>query len=169
MIDDLLHFSKLGRSEMRMVKVNMDDLVEEVLRELKNGGISIPAGLKHNKLKKADGDNNLLKQVWVNLISNAIKYSGARKDPLIEIGMMEKNDKHIYYVKDNGAGFDMQYADKLFGVFQRLHKEGEFAGTGVGLALVQRIIARHGGSVWAEAKINEGATFYFTLPEHNSI
>jgi len=165
LIDDLLNFSKWGRSEMRMAEVNMNELVEEVLQELKNSGISIPTKLKQNKLKTANGDNNLLKQVWVNLISNAIKYSGAKKDPIIEIGMMGKKGQPVYYVKDNGAGFDMQYAGNLFGVFQRFHKEGEFSGTGVGLALVQRIVVRHGGTIWAEAKVNEGATFYFALPE----
>ncbi len=164
LIDDLLNFSKLGRSEIRMSKVNMNELVEEVIQDLKTSGICIPAGLATNKLLLANGDRNLLKQVWVNLISNAIKYSAGKKDPEIEIGMLEKKDKHIYYVKDNGAGFDMQYADKLFGVFQRLHKEEEFTGTGVGLALVQRIIVRHEGTIWAEAKENEGASFYFTLP-----
>jgi PAS domain S-box-containing protein len=165
LIDDLLNFSKSGKSEIRMSVVDMNELVKEVLSELRTSGIVIPANFKLNKLRAAKGDANLLVQVWTNLISNAIKYSGAKENPVIEIGTIEKNDKCIYYVKDNGAGFDMQYADKLFGVFQRLHREEEFAGTGVGLALVQRIIFRHGGSIWAEAKENEGAVFYFTLPE----
>ena len=141
----------------------MDSLVDEVLEELKTGGCVIPAKLTRNELRTAYGDRSLLKQVWINLISNAIKYSSKKEDPIIEIGMVEENNKHIYYVKDNGAGFDMLYTDKLFGVFQRLHTEADFAGTGVGLALVQRIVTRHEGKIWAEAAINKGATFYFTL------
>jgi PAS domain S-box-containing protein len=164
LIDDLLDFSKSARSEITMSAVNMNELVEEAIQELETGGMAIPVKLKQHKLRTARGDSRLLKQVWINLISNAIKYSGAKKDPIIEIGMIDEKDKHIYYVKDNGAGFDMQYAGKLFAVFQRLHKEEEFTGTGVGLALVQRIIVRHGGNIWAEAKVNEGAVFYFTLP-----
>ena len=163
LIDDLLSFSKIGRSDMRIADVNMNKLIEEVLEDLKNSGVSIPADLRVDKIKPASGDSNLLKQVWTNLISNAIKYSAAKKDPAIQIGMMEKKNEMVYYIKDNGAGFDMQYADKLFGVFQRLHKPEEFEGTGVGLALVQRIIVRHGGTIWADAKENEGAAFYFTL------
>jgi len=165
LIDDLLNFSRVGKTELRISTVDMNDLIEDVLVDLRQGGIVIPAELQVHKLKKARGDNNLLKQVWVNLISNAIKYSGGRQTPLIEIGMIEKGGEDIYFIKDNGAGFDMQYADKLFGVFQRLHKANEFSGTGVGLALAQRIILRHGGKIWAEAKLNEGATFYFIL-EH---
>lgn len=165
LIDDLLNFSKLGRSEIRMSKVNMNQLVAEVLQETTSSGIDIPPRLTVNNLCPANGDRNLLKQVWVNLISNAIKYSAKKKEPVIEIGMIEQQDNRAYYIKDNGAGFDMQYADKLFGVFQRLHKEHEFSGTGVGLALVQRIIVRHEGTLWAEAEENVGATFYFTLPK----
>jgi len=163
LIDDLLNFSKSGRAEMRMSKVNMNALVEEVLNDLNSGNTPIRAKLNINELRPASGDSNLLKQVWANLISNAIKYTGEKKDPVIEIGMTEKDGAAVYFIKDNGAGFDMRYADKLFGIFQRLHKEHEFSGTGVGLALVQRIVLRHGGTVWAEAKEDEGATFYFTL------
>jgi two-component system, sensor histidine kinase and response regulator len=109
-------------------------------------------------------DHTLLTQVWINLISNAIKYSAKKENPVVEIGSQRSEKNIVYYVKDNGAGFNMDYVDKLFGVFQRLHKSDEFEGTGVGLAIVQRIITRHGGRVWAEAKVNEGATFYFSLP-----
>ena len=108
-------------------------------------------------------DSTTIKQVWINLISNSIKYSKRKEKIIIEIGSEIKGDEIIYYIKDNGAGFDMRYANKLFGVFQRLHSEEEFEGTGVGLAIVQRIISKHGGRIWAEGKENEGATFYFTL------
>ncbi|MEP7265276.1 MAG: PAS domain S-box protein [Bacteroidota bacterium] len=169
LIDDLLNFSKLGRSELRVAAVNMNKLVDQVLLDLNFSDISIPRLLTRYDLEPAIGDNNLLKQVWVNLISNAIKYSSRKADPEIEIGMMKDKNKHIYYVKDNGAGFDMQYAGKLFGVFQRLHREKDFPGTGVGLALVQRIIVRHGGTIWADAKENEGAVFYFTLAANHNM
>ena len=165
LIDDLLNFSKIGRSEMKITKVDMNALVKEVIKDLKISGVKIPTRLKAQLLPTAKGDSHLLKQVWINLISNAIKYSGAKKDPVIEIGMMKEKGEDIYYVKDNGAGFDMKYADKLFGVFQRLHDEAEFSGTGVGLALVQRIILRHNGKIWAHAEENKGAAFYFTIQE----
>jgi len=106
----------------------------------------------------------MIRQVWINLISNALKYSRNKEIAEIEIGSYEKGEQTCYYIKDNGAGFDMQYADKLFGVFQRLHKLNEFEGTGIGLALVKTIVKRHGGYVWGEGKVNEGAAFYFTLP-----
>ncbi len=114
-------------------------------------------------LAPAQGDAAMIQRVWTNLIDNAIKFTAPRPDAVIEIGSTAGEKETTYYVKDNGAGFDMQYADKLFGVFQRLHG-AEFAGTGIGLAIVKRIVARHGGRVWAEGKVNEGATFYFTLP-----
>lgn len=106
----------------------------------------------------------LIKQLWMNLISNSIKYSMPKDEIRIDIGSIDDGDENIYYVKDNGVGFDQRYSDKLFGIFQRLHSEREFEGTGVGLAIVQRIVLRHGGRIWAEGKVGEGATFYFTLP-----
>jgi light-regulated signal transduction histidine kinase (bacteriophytochrome) len=114
-------------------------------------------------LISAKADNNAIKQVWQNLISNAVKYSMFKKEAVIEIGSQEKNNEIIYFVKDNGAGFDMRFVNKLYGMFQRLHSDEEFEGTGVGLAIVQRIIFKHGGKVWAEAQVGKGATFYFTL------
>jgi PAS domain S-box-containing protein len=164
LIDDLLNFSKLGRTEMRISTINMNLLIDEVLQHLQTSGIQVPTQITIHELIKAQGDNSLMKQVWENLISNAIKYSSAKKEPAIEIGMLSNSSIPTYYIKDNGAGFDMKYAGKLFGVFQRLHKVQEFSGTGVGLALVQRIILRHDGNIWADAKENEGATFYFNLP-----
>ncbi|EMF83267.1 GHKL domain protein [Leptospira weilii serovar Topaz str. LT2116] len=110
------------------------------------------------------GDAELLKQVLINLISNAIKYSSKKENPKVEIGCLEKEKEVTYYVKDNGAGFSMQYVNKLFGVFQRLHENSEFEGIGIGLAIVQRIVLRHGGRVWAEGEVDQGATFYFSLP-----
>jgi light-regulated signal transduction histidine kinase (bacteriophytochrome) len=119
-------------------------------------------------LPPAEADQALLHQVWINLISNAIKYSGKKENPEVEIGSEEAETETVYYVKDNGSGFDMNYAHKLFGVFQRLHTPDEFEGTGVGLAIVHKIVIKHGGRVWAEASPGEGASFYFTLPKKNN-
>jgi light-regulated signal transduction histidine kinase (bacteriophytochrome) len=117
-------------------------------------------------MPKATADHRLVEQVWVNLLSNAIKYSAGREQPVVQVGALPIHDQgqNVYFVKDNGVGFDPAYKDKLFGVFQRLHRDDEFEGTGVGLAIVQRIVHRHGGRVWGEGRLGEGATFYFTLP-----
>ena len=115
------------------------------------------------EIKEAKADASLIKQAWLNIISNAIKYSTKKANPHIEIGSTKKNNKTVYYVKDNGAGFDMAHSDKLFGAFQRLHDKTEFEGTGVGLAIVHQIITKHGGKIWAEGKVGKGATFYFTI------
>jgi light-regulated signal transduction histidine kinase (bacteriophytochrome) len=120
--------------------------------------------LDTGKLGDCEGDSSLIEQVLVNLISNAFKFTRKREDARIEIGCREDNGERVYFVKDNGAGFDMRYADKLFGVFQRLHTTTQFEGTGVGLSIVKRIVERHGGRIWAEAAIDQGAGFYFTLP-----
>jgi light-regulated signal transduction histidine kinase (bacteriophytochrome) len=163
LIDDLLAFSRMGRKEITRVPIDFNKLVAPIITELKQ---TAPGNTKItvHRLPGTPGDPALLSQVYINLISNAIKYSAKKEVPVIELGAEERDDEFVYFVKDNGAGFDMQYAHKLFGVFQRLHGNDEFEGTGVGLAIVQRIVVKHGGKVWAEGKINEGATFYFSLP-----
>lgn len=167
LIDDLLAFSRTGRKEISLSLTDMQSLVYSAINELCQSEYEKMKIFNLKKLPPAQCDMQLMRQVWLNLISNAIKYSSKKQKPEIEIGATEKNGEIIYYVKDNGAGFDMQYADKLFGVFQRLHSQKEFEGNGVGLALVQRIITKHGGRVWAEAELEKGACFYFTLtPEH---
>lgn len=162
LIDDLLNLSHLGRKEMILLDVNMTKLVSSVISEMNFPGIE-RAEIKLGKLESAYCDMSLIRQVWVNLISNAIKYSAVKAKPLIEMSSIKKGSEIIYSIRDNGVGFDMRHADKLFGVFQRLHKMTEFEGTGVGLALVHRIITKHGGRVWAEAEVDKGATFYFSM------
>ncbi len=165
LIDDLLAFSRLVRQPIEPMLIDMEAMAREVFDELIAQKPERKLWLNLQKLPPARGSESLIRQVWVNIIGNAIKFTNIREDGQIEIGTrVSDDDGPVYYIKDNGAGFDMHYADKLFGVFQRLHSQEEFSGTGVGLALVQRIITRHGGRVWAEAEINHGATFYFTLP-----
>ncbi|HXB41630.1 MAG TPA: ATP-binding protein [Bacteroidia bacterium] len=164
LIDDLLAFSRLGRKQVTSSEINMMALVKLVKEDLVTNDIENRTNFNCDNLLPAQGDFTLIKQVWVNLISNAIKYSQHKPSTIIEIGSYLKENQMVYYVKDNGAGFDMQYYDKLFGVFQRLHSNEEFEGTGIGLAIVQKIIHRHNGTVWAESKLKEGSSFYFTLP-----
>jgi light-regulated signal transduction histidine kinase (bacteriophytochrome) len=166
LIDDLLAFSQLGRKGVHMNPVNMNELVSTVCSEMETS-IYQKAALKIADLPVVYGDSALLKQVFINLISNALKYSGKVESPKVEIGSYYDGDEIVYFVKDNGVGFKMEYVNKLFGVFQRLHSEDEFKGTGVGLAIVHRIISKHGGRTWAEGKVNEGATFYFSLPQEH--
>jgi signal transduction histidine kinase len=167
LIDDLLAFSRLGRKELTKSMVPMKYVVTTIWEELSKmeGKRSIEFILK--ELPEAYADITTIKHVWSNLISNALKYSGTKEKAVIEIGFEETEDFVVYYIKDNGVGFNMSYYDKLFGVFQRLHSANEFEGTGVGLAIVQRIIMKHEGKIWAEAKSNEGATFYFSLPKNS--
>jgi signal transduction histidine kinase len=162
LIDDLLKFSRLSRKELDTQAVDMASLVRNVLDDLARSRQH--PQIRMNELPTAQGDIDLLRQVWINLIDNAIKYSGKRPKPRIEISGHQAGDETRYTVRDNGVGFDMAYADKLFGVFQRLHRQDEFEGTGVGLAIVQRVIHRHGGRIWAEAAPDGGAAFHFTLP-----
>lgn len=165
LIDDLLAFSKLGRKQVTVSDISMVELVQSVKDELMfEEGENIPE-FDIQSLPPAKGDKSLIRQVWINLISNAIKYSRYKLTTTIEIGAFEKDKLMVYYVKDHGAGFDMQYYDKLFGVFQRLHSQDEFEGTGIGLAIVQKIVDRHKGTVWAESLLDEGSSFYFSLPK----
>ena len=166
MIDDLLEFSRLGRIGMDIRTTDMTEIAREAAEELtltqKPQNIDLTIG----DLPVCKGDWRLLKLVWMNLLSNAFKFTSGREITQIEVGWLPDDrqaEACVYYVKDNGVGFDMKYVHKLFGVFQRLHLKDEFEGTGVGLAIVQRIVQRHGGRVWAEGKINGGATFFFSL------
>jgi PAS domain S-box-containing protein len=163
LIDDLLAFSRLSRQPVNMRTVDTADLVRQVLETLQNDLEGREVVIEVGDLPACQGDPTLLKQVWMNLLSNALKFTRVQESPRIEIGCEEKDGEKIYFVKDNGVGFDMRYVDKLFGVFQRLHRSDEFEGTGVGLAIVQRILHRHGGRVWTEAEPNVGATFFFTI------
>jgi signal transduction histidine kinase len=164
LIEDLLEFSRIGRKELVMTDVSMGEAVEQVLGEARslysNRNEEVTVGL----LPNAKGDKSLLIQVWANLIFNAFKYTGHKELTKIDIGSYQESDQTVYFIKDNGAGFDMKYEDKLFKVFQRLHGANEFEGTGVGLANVHRIVTRHGGKVWATGEVDKGASFYFSLP-----
>src|SRR6266536_327211 len=163
LIDDLLAFSRLGHRPVSKQRVNVAGLVQQVLDEMRREREGRQVEVCIGPLPDCMGDPSLLKQVWVNLLSNAFKFTRKRVWALIEIACHEQQGEEVYVVRDNGAGFEMDYVAKLFGVFQRLHRADEFEGTGAGLAIVQRIIHRHGGRIWAEAAVDQGATFYFTL------
>jgi PAS domain S-box-containing protein len=164
LITDILTLSRVTRSEHKVSKVDMTKMALSMLNEAVSPEIQEKLSLKIDELPEAFADSTYMKQVWINLISNAVKFSSLKKKQMITIGGFNREGFHVYYVKDNGVGFNPEYAHKLFGVFQRLHKSEDFEGTGVGLAIVQRIIHRHGGKVWAEGKEGKGATFYFSLP-----
>lgn len=165
LIDDLLVFSRMSRSELRQAKVSTDSLVHEAIGGLQSEIHGRQINWKIAPLPEVTADAAMLRQVWVNLIANAVKYSRTRQEAEIEIGCNSDNGELVFFVRDNGVGFDMQYAHKLFGVFQRLHRAEEFEGTGIGLANVRRIIHRHGGRTWADGKLEGGATFFFSLPK----
>ncbi len=164
LIDDLLAFSRLSRKDMSTSELNMVDLIRDVWKELNNINPDRKMNLIVKNTPLGYGDGALVRQVYFNLLSNAVKFTKLQDCAHIEVGGYNEGNEDAFYVKDNGVGFDMKYYDKLFGVFQRLHNNPDFEGTGVGLAIVQRIVHRHGGRVWAEGKIGEGATFYFLLP-----
>jgi signal transduction histidine kinase len=167
LIDDLLTFSRVGKQSLSKVALNIEKLVSPIVHEFKSLPHTNTLEFQINHLENTEGDSSMLKQVFTNLISNAVKYSGKKSKAVIDIGSFKQNNSVVYYVKDNGTGFDMNYYAKLFNVFQRLHSSYEFDGTGVGLALVQRIVKKHNGEVWAEAELDKGATFYFSLPIHD--
>lgn len=164
MIEDLLRLAQIGRQQLRLQKTNIKDLIDDVLADLKSEVCQRRIEWKVGALPSLECDRGLIKQVFTNLVGNAVKYTRSRDVAVIEIGQkMAAEEQPVIFVRDNGAGFETKYADKLFGAFQRLHRQEEFEGTGVGLATVQRIIRRHGGRIWAEAEPQKGATFYFTL------
>jgi light-regulated signal transduction histidine kinase (bacteriophytochrome) len=163
LMDDLLKLSRVTRSDLNREKLDLTDMARKIVDELRKDEPKRKVKVTIAPNMAADGDKNLVNLVLQNLLGNAWKYTSKTSESRIEMGTVEHNGKRAYFVRDNGVGFDMIYANKLFQPFQRLHKATEFAGTGIGLATVQRIIRRHGGEVWAEAKVGEGATFYFTL------
>jgi PAS domain S-box-containing protein len=165
LIDNLLQFSRTGRAEMHQSELEMNGIVQETVEFMRKDNPDRTIEWVIGKLPSVDGDDATLRLVWMNLLSNAVKFTRTREKALIEIGAKVEAKEIIYFVKDNGVGFDMQYAQKLFGVFQRLHPTEEFEGTGIGLANVNRIVIRHGGRTWAEAELDKGATFYFSLPK----
>jgi light-regulated signal transduction histidine kinase (bacteriophytochrome) len=166
LIDDLLEFSRMGRVDMHRGRFSTADLVKEALAQIEGETRSRRIEWSIGDLPETRGDRALLKQVWMNLLSNAVKYTGRRELAKISVGCRREDGEIVFSVRDNGAGFEMEYAGKLFGVFQRLHRQEEFEGTGIGLANVRRIVARHGGRTWAEGKLGEGAIFFFTLPDN---
>jgi K+-sensing histidine kinase KdpD len=165
LIDDLLAFSRIGRAETKNTLVSLDHLVKDVVAEIGQDTTGRDIGWKIDPLPVCYGDRSMLRLVIFNLLSNAVKFTRMRAQAEIEIGCVDREDEVEVFVRDNGAGFDMQYVDKLFGVFQRLHLPEEFEGTGIGLATVRRIIHRHGGEVRAEGAVDQGATLYFSLPK----
>jgi light-regulated signal transduction histidine kinase (bacteriophytochrome) len=163
LVDDLLNLARIGRRELDVQMTGLENLVGEAIADLEAEVAGRNVEWKIERLPFSECDPSLIKQVFANLLSNALKYTRPRERAVIEVGVAKENGRHAVFVRDNGVGFSMKYANKLFGVFQRLHRQEDFEGTGVGLATVQRIIHKHGGRVWAHAEIDRGATFYFTL------
>jgi light-regulated signal transduction histidine kinase (bacteriophytochrome) len=164
LIDDLLRLARYSRQALQTRPVHMEALVRRVLASFEEQTKGRDVALRIGQLPDSVADGALLEQVFTNLISNALKFTAGRSPARIEIGSLEQPGEQVYYVKDNGVGFDSRYAERLFGVFQRLHAQTEFDGTGIGLSIVHRIVRRHGGNTWAESKLQEGSTFYFSLP-----
>jgi light-regulated signal transduction histidine kinase (bacteriophytochrome) len=164
LIDALLTFSRLSRTELQRTNINSEKLVRQILKKFGNDMEGRAIEIKIDRLQDMMGDEPLMCQVWVNLISNALKYSRNEPKAVIEFGSKNDVAQTIFYIRDNGVGFDMKYATKLFGVFQRMHKSTDFEGIGIGLANVNRIVLRHGGKCWAESEVGHGATFFFSVP-----
>ena len=164
LVRDLLEFSKSGKAHLTKEEVDMKGIVLTIIDEVKMGHDHFAAEMVVHDLSTSSSDAHLIKQVWANLILNAVKFSATRPQPVIEIGYHTQEGHHVYYIRDNGVGFDMDQSAKLFNPFQRLHDKAAFEGSGVGLATTHRIITRHGGKIWAEAQVDQGATFYFSLP-----
>lgn len=164
LIEGLLRLSHLSRQSIARRPVNISSLVSEVIEDVKKEYPDRTIEIKIEPLPDSIGDQTLLRQVFANLLANAFKFTLKTPEPRIEVGFSDKNGERVYFIRDNGAGFDPKYTSRLFGVFQRLHRAEEFSGNGIGLSIVQRIIQRHGGRIWAEGKLDAGATFYFTLP-----
>jgi light-regulated signal transduction histidine kinase (bacteriophytochrome) len=169
LIDDLLQFSRIGRQELTKATINTDSVVKDIINDFKSQAAGTFPVCNISSLEDMHADAGTIKQVWINLISNAIKYSQKKITPEIEIGCIPHDTETVFFVKDNGVGFDEKYGNKLFKVFQRLHSSAEFEGVGVGLAIVEKIISKHGGKVWAEAALDTGACFYFSLPHQQII
>ncbi len=165
LIDDLLAFSRIGRSEVKTGRADLGHLVKEILKDLQEEHGERDIAWSVGELPEVVCDRSMLRLVFVNLFSNAVKFTRPRPKAEIEIGCIPEKNEYVFFVRDNGVGFDPKYQDKLFGVFQRLHHQDEFEGTGIGLANVRRLIHRHGGRTWADGKIDGGATFYFSLPK----
>ncbi len=169
LIDDILDFSRMGRREMEIGAIDIGQLARLAFEELRTEATGRNLRLVLHEMPPAWGDRAMIRQVLTNLLANAVKFTRTREDAVIEVGGQAVDEENLYFVKDNGVGFDMQYVGRLFGVFQRLHTTEEFEGTGIGLAIVKRIIARHGGRVWAEGRVDAGATIHFTLPRKEPV
>ncbi|HEY1215561.1 MAG TPA: ATP-binding protein, partial [Bryobacteraceae bacterium] len=164
LVDNLLSFSQVGRAKINVRSIDMNALVAEVLRDVQMLEKDRQIAWRVEPLPAAEGDLMMLRLVWQNLIQNAVKYTRSRKEAIVEIRGVELEKEAVYSIRDNGVGFDQAYSDKLFGVFQRLHRMEDYEGTGIGLANVRRIVARHNGRTWAEGEVDKGACFYFSLP-----
>jgi signal transduction histidine kinase len=169
MVNELLNLGRVGRRELRTRSTPLRSLVDMALAELEGQSRGRPVEWRIGPLPEVDCDPDLMESVFANLLANALKFTRGREPAIIEVGTMQQGGRAVIYVRDNGAGFEQQYASRLFGIFQRLHRPEEFEGTGVGLATVQRIVHKHGGQVWAEAELGRGATFFISLPEHGSV